>query len=98
MAKDEAKTAPRDYVVGKRVGPIEMEIHGIARATSASRAIDQKAKGAGGRWVAVPVRNWTEENLTVEEREPIIRREKVDPGKPIPVPTPELERVEDQAA
>ncbi len=83
---EKAKTEPRDYVVGKRTGPIEMELHGISRATSASRAIDQKAKGQGGRWVAVPVGNWTEEELTIEEREPIVRRAKIDPTKPVPAP------------
>lgn len=79
--KGEAKTKPREYVVVKRTGPIECEIRGTFMATSASRAVDQARDGAGGRWVAVPVRNWGEEDLTVVQRDPIVRRQKLHPGQ-----------------
>jgi hypothetical protein len=78
---EEPKTAPRDYVVLKRTGPIECQVQGIFQATSAGRAIDQARNGEGGRWVAVPVRNWGEEDLTVVQREPTVARQKLHPGQ-----------------
>lgn len=81
MAK-EPKTKPREYVVAKRVGPVEMTILGTAKATSGARAVDQLRKpDEGGRFVAVPVRNWGEEDLSIEQREPVVRRKKIHPGQ-----------------
>lgn len=88
MAK-EPKTKPREYVVAKRTGPVEMLILGTAKATSGARAIDQLRKDdEGGRFVAVPVRNWGEEDLSIEQRAPIVRRKRMHPGQTeIEVPT-----------
>lgn len=100
MAKDPPKTKPREYVVCKRVGSIEMEIRGTAKATSASRAIDAlRPKDEGGRWVAVPLRNWGEEDLSIEQREPVVRRKRMHPGQTeIEVPSADEPRPEEVAA
>jgi hypothetical protein len=82
MAKGETtKTAPRDYVVLKRVGNERLDQMGVVSATSAGRAVDELRKGEGGRWVAVPMRNWNEEDLDIVQREPTVKRTKMHPGQ-----------------
>lgn len=80
MAKnEEPKTEPREYVVLQRVGET-FNMVGIVKATSARRAIDDRRDG-GGRWVAVPLRNWNEEDLEVVQRDPTVKRTRVHPGQ-----------------
>jgi hypothetical protein len=93
MAKTgEAKTDPRDYVVLRRLneaGASNLEQVGIVKATSAGRAVDELREGKGGRWVAVPMRNWNEEDLDIVQREPTVKRKKVHPGQTeLPVEQP----------
>lgn len=81
MAKnEEPKTAPRDYVVLARTDGTTLLYVGIFSATSAGRAVDAAREGKGGRWVAVPKRNWSEEDLEVVQRESTVRT-KLHPGQ-----------------
>ena len=40
----------------------------MIEANSADQAINEAANEADGRWVAVPVRNWHEQDRDVEQR------------------------------
>ena len=55
------------------------DIAAVLEANSADQAINEVAKTSDGRWVAVPVRNWHEQDRDVEEREPVVRRKRVEP-------------------
>lgn len=70
----------RKYVVLAHDDETESyDIVGVIEAGSADQAINEAAKASDGRWVAVPVRNWHEQDRDVEEREPIVRRKRVQP-------------------
>lgn len=75
----EPTTAPRDYVVGLREGDT-VSIKAIVSARSSTQAKDAVRDGQGGRWVAVPARNWNEEDLSVETKT-VTRRSRVAPGQ-----------------
>lgn len=55
------------------------DIVGVIEANSADQAINEAANEADGRWVAVPVRNWHEQDRDVEQRKPVVRRKRVAP-------------------
>lgn len=76
----ETKTAPREYVVLQRITDGRLSFVGIQTATSARRAVDELRDGQGGRWVAVPTRNWNEEDVEVVQRETTVRK-KMHPGQ-----------------
>ena len=74
---------------------------GDAEATTGEAAIRKVVKEQGltldGRYVAVPVRNWTEIEFTVEERAPIVKANYLSERRAVPAtPIPGQVTIEDE--
>lgn len=74
--EEKGKSEPRDYIILRRKGRVDLEELGVVQAGGASTALrkgrEEFAIGVvhGARLVAVPVRNWTEQEHQEERADP----------------------------